>query len=148
MQEEKNISVYKIFKIFITGAFIGIAIGYFVGLLKAPQTGEKFQKELKEKLDKFFKNLKAKKRLYEPKVKEFVSGMSSKTVGLYEQVKEQIIEKSTIAKKNLTKQRFEKIVDDVINDLKKKHVKYAWKLDEIGHEFKKSWDEIKRILRK
>ena len=130
------------------GFFVGLGVGVAAGLLNAPKKGTELKKDLKAKMDKTVNKFNKVKKEIAPKFRNALGNVSEEVGQLYEELKEDISKACIDAKENLTKEKFDEIVNKIVKTHKKKKDKYATRLDKIGNEFKESWEELKEHFQK
>jgi len=134
------------FSSLVAGVAAGFVAGVALGLLKAPKKGTELQKDLKKKLNKTVGKISQVKQDVSPKLQEAFGHISEEIGGLYQDVKKDIVQAAEGSKETLSKEKFDAIVDKVVEGHKTRKKKYSEKLEKIGTEFKSSWDELKDVL--
>ena len=136
----------KGYKAFAVGAAIGVVVGAIVGLLKAPKKGEDLQADLKVKFKGVSEKLDSMKEQYEPKLKSIFGNLGQETHDVYLDFKDELVLKCEDFSGKLEQKDYDSIVDDVVSSLKESKTHLAPKIEQLGTEFKESWEELKDLF--
>jgi gas vesicle protein len=110
------------------GILIGTVIGGALGILFAPQSGEKNRKQLTDK------------------VKEVADRVQSESAKLYKSAKDEINRKLTDTKNKMDKNKYSRLVNQVIDDLQTDGDIDKNTADKVKTRLKDDWNSIKSKL--
>jgi gas vesicle protein len=110
------------------GILIGTVIGGALGILFAPQSGEKNRKQLTDK------------------VQEVADRVQSESAKLYKSAKDEINRKLTDTKNKMDKNKYSRLVNQVIDDLQTDGDIDKNTADKVKTRLKDDWNSIKSKL--
>ncbi len=141
-------SAKKTAKVFTMGAVLGALTGALIGLLKAKKPGEEFEKDLKDTITKGKKKIDELWVAIEPRAREIFGQLSTEVQSVYEDVKQGIIDAGSKVKGKMDQKKYNQVVDKVIMEQKRKKTNISkTKLDQLGREFKKNWNDVKKLFK-
>jgi len=120
---------------------LGGIIGVTVGLLKAPKKGKELKDDLMRDSEKLWKQLKMTKKQIDTMVENTLGEVSPETLRVFTKAKSEILTRVTKYKGEMTKKRFEEIVDKAVKKATRSK-KMQPKLKKLAKEFKGMWKSI------
>lgn len=114
-------------KAFIKGTLFGAAIGATLGILYAPKAGKETREDIKHKADE----------------------LMHQAEDLYLKAKTSVDRKISEVKKlgdKIDKTAYEKLVDEVLKDLKNNQEVTAEAGKKLGEQLKEDWKDVKKAL--
>jgi gas vesicle protein len=143
MRKKKKISTIKVATVALG---LGAVIGAVAGLLNAPKRGSELKEDLEREAELIFKKLKISKKQIKKVVKENLGEVSPQTMQYYVKAKSEILARVAKYKDKLTQSQYNIIVDGVMKKISKSKGMQK-PLTRLGKEFKKSFKDIKRIVK-
>jgi gas vesicle protein len=110
------------------GILIGTIIGGALGVLFAPQSGEKNRKQLTDK------------------VREMADRVQSESAKLYKSAKDEIDKKLTDTKNKMDKTKYTRLVNQVIDDLQTDGDIDKTTADKVKDRLKEDWNTVKNKM--
>ncbi len=124
---------------------LGGIIGVTVGLLKAPKKGKELQDDLMRESHKLWKQLKITKKQADAMIEKTLGEVSPETLRIFTKAKADILARVSKYKGEMTKKRFEEIVDSAVKKATRSK-KMQPKLNKLSKEFKGMWKSISEKL--
>lgn len=135
-------------KVFLTG-LVGTLVGAVGGLLLAPQSGKKTRDEIKKRLTQLNKEVETGVKDTKEKVVEIFGNASDDAVNKYKEIKSVVMNKVaevTTAGKEIDKEKYSTIVEDVVKDFKEDLKATKDGATKLMSQLKKDWAKIKKAL--
>lgn len=147
-KDKKDLKKSDMVKAAGVGAMFGVIVGALIGLFNAPKKGEELREDVKKTLNEMKGRLSETSEELQMHVKKSFGTITSETLELYADVKQEIIDRVKTGKKDLEKQDYNKIVDDVVSSFKKERGEFKTKLENLRGELKKEWNSMKKLADK
>lgn len=126
------------------GLAVAAALGAAIGLMFAPQSGEKTRKELAQKAESLAATFQQSRESIQKWLTDIFGAVNDQLEEFYLNMRGHILAAVDAVedKKHFTQQQFESIVDDVIKNAAKGREWTEDKVEVLAHRFKAEWKEI------
>jgi len=134
---------------FVLAGVIGAVAGAISGLLLAPKSGKETRADIVNLAKKIQTDIKTGTVETKAKVKEVFGNATAEAVAKFEKIKKAVVDKIAAAKtagKEVNKESYAMIVDDVIADFKEDLAQTKDGVKKMAQMLKKDWDKIKKSL--
>lgn len=134
---------------FFLAGVIGALAGAVGGLLLAPQSGEATRKKIAKLAANIAKAIRTETDETKERVKDIYGKFTNEAFEKYNKVKDSVVGKVASIKtagEELDKEKYGKVVDDVIADFKQDFVETKAGVEKIGNYLKKDWEKVKKAL--
>lgn len=134
---------------FFIATMVGAVAGAIGGLLLAPQSGKKTREDIKKMALKLSKEINGTIKDTKEKVIEVFGKATEETIAKYKEVKSTVVNKVAEVKnagKEIDKEKYAKIVEDVIGDFKTDFTETKDGATKMVALMKKDWSKIKKAL--
>ncbi|OGL52702.1 hypothetical protein A3K55_01775 [Candidatus Shapirobacteria bacterium RBG_13_44_7] len=134
---------------FLLGGLLGAAAGIIGGILLAPKSGKETREEIAKLALEITKAVKTQVDETKSRVKDIFGKVSEEGTTKYKQVRDAVIAKVASVKtagKEIDKDKYGKIVDEVLTDFKSDFEKSKSGLEKLAKYLKKDWAKISKAL--
>lgn len=134
---------------FILAGVIGAIAGAISGLLLAPKSGKETRADIVKLAKKIQEDIKVGTTETKNKVKEVFGNVTNEAVTKFENIKKAVVDKIAAAKtagKEINKESYTMIVDDVIAEFKDDFAMTKDGVKKMAQMLKKDWEKIKKSL--
>lgn len=125
---------------------LGGLIGVAIGLLNAPKKGKELKDDLMKDAEKLWKHLNLTKKQVEKMIEKTLGEVSPETLRVFSKAKSDILARVAKYKGEMTKKRFEEIVDAAVKRSTRSK-KLQPKLKKLAKEFKGMWGSLSKKLK-
>lgn len=135
-------------KILFAGV-LGAIAGAVGGLLFAPQSGQKTRADVAKLADKIVKQIRLGAEETQKRIKDTYGASTQKARDSYEEIKQEISQKVAAVKEageTVDKERYAKIVDNVIEGYKDDFEATKNGATKLAEMLKKDWEKVKKAL--
>lgn len=135
-------------KIFLAG-LIGAVAGAIGGLLLAPKSGKETREDIAKLAKEIAGKIKTEADETRVRVKEVFGNASNAAMSKYTEVRQAIVDKVATVKtagQEIDKEKYQMIVEDVINEYKSDMELTKDALVKLANLFKKDWNKVKKVI--
>lgn len=134
---------------FLFGGLLGAAVGIIGGILLAPKSGKETREGIAKLALEITKAVKTQVDETKSRVRDIYGKVTEETITKYKQVRDAVIAKVASVKtagQKIDKEKYGKIVDEVLADFKSDFGKSKNGVEKIAKYLKRDWDKISKAL--